>query len=488
MEDRLTERITDVYLITMLLLFPLFFGFSGYANITLSKFVFLLTASGLWLAALIVAAAMTRLRLPPRAPELFAALAIAAVSVVSWLFSGDLGRSFVGAGRYDGLLSTLVYALIFLGVACFSRPKLLHARAFALSVSLCLLVALFQLGGGNPLHLYPGSWTFFGSGILYSGVYLGTIGNTNILDAVLCLALPLFAGLYITMERREFLIPLALAMPVLCKAMGDGGLLALLALLLLAPMLVLTDLSRIRRALRLSSLLLLTAALSLWWQPAPGDALCFVYAPAVGWLVLAAPVCMAISRLPLPASFSPAPRTLRIFFAVLAAAAAVAALAAVLCFPGKSGTLYELNRLLHGQAEDSFGSSRIRIWRACLSLVPKRPLLGFGPGMLAAHLDVQFSRYVPETGETLRSFADNAHNVYLAALVNTGILGLAALLTQLALAGRCAAQRLGDPLRLSLTLGLACAAVHAFFGLGLCLSQPLFWVALGLLCAQEPKA
>ena len=54
MEDRLTERITDIYLITMLLVFPLFFGFSGYAEITFSKFVFFLAATGLWLAALIV--------------------------------------------------------------------------------------------------------------------------------------------------------------------------------------------------------------------------------------------------------------------------------------------------------------------------------------------------------------------------------------------------------------------------------------------------
>ena len=483
MENRLAERITDIYLITMLLLFPLFFGFSGYAEITLSKYVFLLAATGLWLAALIVAAMMKRLWLPPRAPVLFAALAVAAVSVVSWLFSGDLARSFVGAGRYDGLLSTLVYMLIFLGVACFSRPKLLHARAFALSVSLCLLVALLQLGGGNPLHLYPGVLTFFDSGVLYSGVYLGTIGNTNILDAVLCLALPLFAGLYIALDRWEFLIPTALAAPVLCKALGDGGKLALLVLLLLSPILLLTDIERIRRALRFAALLLYMAALALWWQPDVGAPLRFVYTSPVGWLVLAAPVCEALSHVPLPKPFSPAPRTLRIFFAFLAAAGMAAAGAAVLRFPGSTGTLYELNRLLHGQAEDGFGSSRIRIWRACLALVPARPLLGYGPGMLAAQLDIQFERFIPETGKTLRSFADNAHNVYLAALVNTGCLGLAALLAQLALAGRCAAKRLGDPIRLSLTLGIGCAAVHGFFGLGLCLSQPLFWIALGLLCA-----
>ena len=487
MQDRLAERITDVYLITMLLLFPLFFGFSGYGEVTLSKYVFLLTATGLWLAALVAAAALRRLRPPRLSPVMWAAVAAAAVALLSWLCSGDPGQSFLGAGRYDGLLTALVYALIFLGVAAFSRPKLLHARAFALAVSLCLLVALLQLGGGNPLGLYPGDWTYFDHGIQYSGVYLGTIGNTNILDALCCLALPLFAGLYISTKRWEFLIPTALAVPVLVKAGGDGAYLALLTLGLIGPILLLTDVDRIRRALQLASLLLLMAALALWWQPAPGVPLRFVYARAVGWLVLAAPVCGALSRVPLPASFSPAPRKLRIVFAALAGACAVAGLIVVFCWRGTSGTVYELSRILHGELDDRFGSSRIRIWRGCLALVPERPLLGHGPGMLAAKLDVEFSRFVPETGETLRSYVDNAHNVYLGALVNTGIAGLAALLAQLALAGREAAKRLDDPLRLSLTLGALCAAVHGFFGLGLCLSQPLFWLCLGLLCADTQK-
>ena len=86
---------------------------------------------------------------------------------------------------------------------------------------------------------------------------------------------------------------------------------------------------------------------------------------------------------------------------------------------------------------------------------------------------------------TLRSFADNAHNVYLAALVNTGAVGLLALLVFLALAAVEGLRRRDDPLRLSLLLGLGCAAIHALFGLGLCLSEPLVWLALGLLCAES---
>ena len=69
MKKVLTERITDVYLITMLLLFPLFFGFSGYTEITASKFVFLLAATGLWLAALLTAAWLPAASCATRTPR-----------------------------------------------------------------------------------------------------------------------------------------------------------------------------------------------------------------------------------------------------------------------------------------------------------------------------------------------------------------------------------------------------------------------------------
>lgn len=83
---------------------------------------------------------------------------------------------------------------------------------------------------------------------------------------------------------------------------------------------------------------------------------------------------------------------------------------------------------MQGNIKDSFGSSRILIWRKSLELVPERMLLGGGPGTLSLRLDVNFSRFVEETGQTLSSSVDNAHNDYLGILVNTGLLSLAAYL------------------------------------------------------------
>ena len=487
MKEKLTERITDVYIITMLLLFPLFFGFSGYSQITLSKYVFLLSATGLWLAALLTTTLLHRAETPHRCPAQLAACALGLVAFLSWLLCGDLSASFLGAGRYDGFLTTLVYILIFLGVSAFSRPKALYFRAFALSVALVLLISLLQLAGRNPLRLYPRDLGYYDHGIRYSGVYLGTIGNTNILDAILCLALPLFFSLYVCGVDWYCLVPLALAVPVLWKAGGDGLKLSMMLTALLIPPMLFTDLLRIRRALRALAWMLLTAALGALWQPGPGTPLRFSVSALPGTLLAAAALSAALSFCPLPARFSPRKRTLRRFFTVLSCFAVLIAFAAVLFVPWQNGTLYELRQLLHGHMDDSFGSSRIRIWRACLALVPSRPVIGCGPGMLASHLDIEFTRFVPETGETLRSYVDNAHNIYLAVLVNTGILGLCALLATLALTAREAICRRRDPLFLSLAVGVICASLHGFFGLGLCLSEPVYWLALGMLCAGRPE-
>lgn len=479
------EQICDYYIITMLLVFPLFPGFSGYENITISKYVFFLAATGLWLAALIFTLLRGKASLPRPGAAGIAAVIYLLVCVLSWLCSPDKAVSFLGAGRYDGLLTILACVLIFLGVSAWARPSLRHARAFALAISVSAIIALLQLGGGNPLGLYPDGLTYYDGGFSYSGAFLGTVGNTNILDAILCLALPLFCGLYLCGKGAYFLLPVLLSVPVLMKAGGDGAKLALfLSVPALLPLL-LTEIPRIRRVLRLGAYLLLAAAAAGFWQPQPGYPFAFAFSETAGWLCAAAPVLLALSLLPCPTRFQPAPRTLRRFFALLSVVILLTGAVFVFLAPENSGTLFELQQTIAGNADDSFGSSRIRIWRRCLALVQEHPLLGGGPGTLALRLEIEFSRFVPETGITLTSYADNAHNVYLAGLTDTGFLGLAAMLAVFGLSALEALRRAKDGLVAALGLGAMCCAVHEFFGLGLFISAPLLWLVLGLLCSCQ---
>ena len=413
------ETVTDIYLITLLFAFPLFPGFSGYQAITRAKFIFLLVLTGLWLAALLVLALaeLDPVPLPHLEAPQWAAIAFFAVCLLSSLLSPWRKESLLGAARYDGLLSTAIYVMIFLGASAFTRPKPIHAAALCVSAALCCALGVLQLTGLNPLGLYPGGVRWQDRGIYYSGAYLSPLGNTNVLDAMLCLVIPVCICRIFRGKDLRYAVPLVLSAAIALFAGGSGL-----------------------------------------------------------WLALFVFVCAALLLLPRS-------RPARRRCTVVAAALCLGAVIAVFFSSAESGTVYELSQVLHGNLDDSFGSSRIRIWRECLVLVPEYPLLGGGPGTLALRLDVTFSRFVPQLGITLRSAADNAHNIYLGRLVNTGVLGLAAYLSLLLCSARCALRlaRRND-LIASLFLGVFCGAVHACFGLGLCITEPLFFALLGLCC------
>ncbi|MBR5262003.1 MAG: O-antigen ligase family protein, partial [Oscillospiraceae bacterium] len=105
-----------------------------------------------------------------------------------------------------------------------------------------------------------------------------------------------------------------------------------------------------------------------------------------------------------------------------------------------------------------------------------------GPDTLPLIIDIGFSRYIPQTGETLSTFVDNAHNIYLGYLADIGIVGLAAFLITV-LSSLMSTRRSNCAALLSGTV--TAYLIHGFFGLGLSLVSPIFWLFLGLCAAND---
>lgn len=420
--------LTDKYISLMLLVFPLWTGPQGYAAITRAKFLLFALLTGTYLAGALACALLERAK--PRRPSAaqWAALAFMAAACLSAALSPYGSATLLGAGRYDGLLTLLLYGGSFLAVSSFGEWKKYYVYLLALSASLCSLLAIPQLLGANPLGLYPAGLNYFDANVRYTGEFLGTIGNTNLLAAFYCLCIPLFAWQALTGRRRRerlLLIPAVLCLGVLIASRVASGLVAMAA--------------------------------------------------AVVALV---PYYVNYTR--------HSPRLTALAAAAMAALCA-AGLAAVYLYPGQSGTLYELSQLLHGHVDDSFGSSRVAIWRECLRLVGESPLTGGGPDTLTLRTELNFSRVVEETGATLTTHVDNAHCEMLGYLVNLGVLGLAPylFLCYVNLKHFFTASG-GAPAALGGAFG--CYLVQSLFGLGLCLVVPLVWIYMGLICSpQEDK-
>lgn len=216
--EKRCEWLTDKYILCLLALFPLFTGFHGYANLTAAKFWLYTGATAAWLLGLLPCLC-TGARLFAKKPGAFFYLTCAFLvwNLVSAALSPWREKTFLGAGRYDGLFTQFLYALTALGIAHWGRKKIIYVRVFGASVFLCCAVALWQIAGGNPLGLYPNGWRFADAGTLYSGMYLGTVGNTLILGSVLSLAVPVLV--YTAVKKRGYdlllLLPAAMALYVL---------------------------------------------------------------------------------------------------------------------------------------------------------------------------------------------------------------------------------------------------------------------------------
>ena len=86
-----------------------------------------------------------------------------------------------------------------------------------------------------------------------------------------------------------------------------------------------------------------------------------------------------------------------------------------------------------------------------------------------------------ETGATLVTRVDNAHNEYLGHLANLGTLGLGAYLTATAASLRTWFRRRDAIVPAALGCAVLCYWLEGLFGLGLVLTNPLLWAFWALL-------
>lgn len=403
----------------MLLVFPLWTGFDGYAQITRWKFIFYAVVTCIWSVLLIFFA--LRERTVPRRCGIFALLCAAflAWACVSAACSEYGSQTLLGY-RYDGLLPLFLYAATALGCAAYGSMRKCYVNLLAVSCSLCCLVAVLQLLGFNPLWLYPDGMNYYDGGILYASTFLGTMGNTNLLGAFLCISVPLFAftALYERGKRLWLLIPSALALAVLILSKSEAGLVGSAAALLMG-IICYVNLRHGRKA---------------------------------------ALIALAVE-----------------------AALVLLALAAIYFAAPQSGTLYELSEILHGRIRDEFGSSRVAIWREGYRLFCERPMLGGGPGTFGLRSTLEFTRFIPETGATLVTRADNAHCELLGCLADMGVPGA---LLYLSAWGYMAWRWLKGSAPAAGT-ALASYFVQSFFGLGTCFILPLVSILFGLTVSKH---
>lgn len=427
--NKIASKISAVYLAGMLSIFLVYCGTNGYVSILRSKWILYLLLSISYLGILLLSRLELTLvgALPfPRPISFWKALnhpqktmcLLWFCSAISTILSTHPKLSLWGSERREGLITITLYIGCCLAISLYGKLRPWMLWLFAITMSLNCILALIQLAGYNPFHLYPQGLNYYDKYELYAGEFLGTIGNVDILSAVLCIAIPLFwIALIRGLNPRRWLlcIPLGLCVIVLFRAFVSGGIVAVCSSILLTiPVLQTTHKAR------------KTAWITVFL-------LCIIGIVAIYLLGY---------------------RT--------------------------SGFIYEASELLHGHWDDSFGSGRLYIWRTAAELIPQHPLFGCGPDTLGLQIDAAFERINKSVGAVIHSQVDNAHNEYLNMLVERGAVTLMIYLALLVQCAYHWVRNAAKQPAAALCGGAVLAyCIQAFFGLSSPASAIYFWLALG---------
>ena len=424
-------------------LFPLV-QFGTYQSLTHDKWICMLILAGLTLVCFLTDILMRRVSSPRLLPLLLGA-GLLLWTVVSCLASPYPGAPWwIGTGRREGLATQLCYFALFFMFAFSKVRRTPVLIASGCGVLLFAAVVLLQRSGGNPLGLYPESYSFENA-----SYFQGTIGNVDMCSGYLVIVCGLFLSELVETLRAFFRpvppsaengLPAAGASSGPVPEKRSGKLSGWMMPVFLLPLLI----------------------LSVW--------LLFTMDVDSGVVALAVLLVWTAVR------FLPKKYRLPVLVLLLAAVLLLAWF-----WSGESGPVFELHEMLHGRTRSDFGSGRVGIWNRTLAMLGEEGYLltGTGADTFAMRFSDYQNRYElahPDT-ELIPDYYDSPHCEYLAMLVNSGIPALLSFLVLVA------AGCFGIPVWRDGVLGYG---VQAFLSFSVCILAPMFWVILGLSLARPP--
>lgn len=474
------ERLSQIFAILLLSVFPLMMGKNGYVNITEDKFKFfeVLTLSYLACAALLWLLCIKDRSLykarKETCPQKLSLPQIALLLYVLWgvicAFVSPQEGLWIGFRRNEGVLSMLLYASVFLALSLWGEYSDYLLPALSVTAIAQAALCLSQLWGSA--FLYPQGLNY------YDTYFIGTLGNIDFVSGFTALMLPALVCGFILLETRfryAMLAGATLLYMVQVHINVDSGKVGLAVSLLLSLPFLCSEQKRAVRTLYALAILLASEGIFRYIAPSITPLTTLSKRPLLflAALVLAAAGLFLSKK---DAVFSRNPRTIRTAVAALELVIVIGVAAYLFQYSGSNRLMLDAHEFLHGRLSDTAGSGRGLIWKATINFMNDNPVFGCGPGGFARGL-VPYYDY-----NELGQWIDAAHNDFLHIGACTGYVGLAFYMTfvgslavrALKNAGRC-------PLLLIFAGATAGYLVHSFFSFSAPIISPLFWAMAGLL-------
>lgn len=492
-EKKILSKITEVYIILMLIIFPLYVDSTGFFRILEAKFSCFLTINVIYIAALIISVMYFYLfekinifkNIKLHRIQ-YAVIIFWIVNIVSTFISPFFKdyNLFIGVGRAEGLISISLYCLSFLNITMFGEFNKRYIQYFAISVILVSLISILQYIGFNPFNMYQ-------DGIGTHNVsFIGTIGNVAFVSAFYCLYITIVMAAFVFIENNKLYMKIiyliAIYMGFFIFEVLDvlGGAVAFCGTLIILIPFILTNSKRLSRLLVVGEMIILGYLTNIIINPVYyydiGRIKFEVQINGIAIMLLFIIILFGILAYLLKNRMFDLSKNKKIikFFYLFVILCIIIGITVIYFIDFKDGFLYEIHEILHGNFDDDFGTYRIFLWKRSISLVKDYPIIGTGPDTFAIRFMEKYTQDVANLGEL--TLNDTAANNYLTILVNTGILGISSYIVYILLLLKDGIKN-NNRYSIVFLISLICFLIQDCFNLWVVIITPLFWICMAIM-------
>ena len=380
------------------------------------------------------------------------------------------------------MIVSSLYVLTFLVVSLFSKFEKKHILYFSISSILINTIAILQYIGFNPFNMYQ-------DGIGTHNVsFIGTIGNIDFVSAIYCILLTISASAFIFLDdniKNNIIHLVSIFMGFFIFGVIDvqSGKVAFLFILAVLLPYIISNNKRLSKLLILIATIMMTYCVNLIINPIYDYYLGklflkfqFNYIIFLFLIVIVLMILLSKKISKMQYDFSKSKTIIKRIY-LLMLGCGLLGIIVLYFYNFKSGILYEIHELLHGNFADEFGTYRIFLWKRTLNIFHEFPILGSGPDTFAIRFMAKYTNDIAKIGEL--TLNDTAANVYLTILINLGIIGLLNYLLFLFFQVRTGIKN-KNKYSYILLIGISCYIVQDFFNLSVVIITPIFWMLMGL--------
>jgi hypothetical protein len=486
----LLEKITDIYIFIIILIFPIIVDKTGFFKILECKYRFFVGISSFYILITTVIFVVSLLRKNKMFVKKLSSIQYFAIiflifNIISCFVSPYFKEYnlFIGVGRGEGLITSALYILTFLYVSYFGKFKKKYILYFSISSIFLNLIAILQFIGFNPFNMYQ-------DGIGTHNVsFMTTIGNIDFISAIYTILLSISCGAFIFIKDNKryeniiHLLSILMGSFILCIIDVLSGKLAFgLILIVILPFIFKNNFRVSKFLITVSTILLGIVSnivlnveyhydlgkLGFYFQ--------FNYIVVLFTIVIISLFILSKYMTGLKYDLGEYKRYLKFYYGLLILGCFVG-IAFLYFVPFKSGFLYEIHELLHFNFDDNFGTYRIFLWKRTIPLIKDYLLLGSGPDTFALRFMPIYSDDIAAIGPL--TINDTAANIYLTMLINLGILGTISYVVFLISQIVKGIKKI-NKYSLVLLISILCYMVQSFFNLSVVIVSPIFWMLMGI--------